>query len=58
VPFDSYMTHVRQERRGAYRAKVRTREGKRPFEDLGARGRIILKWVLNNSKGIGLNLII
>jgi len=52
------MTHVRQERRGAYRAKVRTREGKRPFEDLGARGRIILKWVLNNSKGIGLNLII
>jgi hypothetical protein len=33
------------EMRGAYRALVGTPEGRRPLEDPGVDGRIILKWI-------------
>jgi hypothetical protein len=33
------------ERRRVYRVLLRKREGKRPLEDPGVDGRIILKWV-------------
>jgi hypothetical protein len=32
-------------RRGAYRVLVKKPEGKGHFEDLGADGRVILKWI-------------
>jgi hypothetical protein len=38
------VTHT-EGRRSAYRAVVRTQEGKRLLEGLGARGRILLKWI-------------
>jgi hypothetical protein len=31
--------------RNAYRILIRKPEGKRPLEDTGVRGRIILKWI-------------
>jgi hypothetical protein len=36
------------ELRNWYRILVRIRDGKRPLEDLGVAGRIIIKWILNN----------
>ena len=41
------------ERRGAYTVSVGKPEGRRPFEDPGIDGRIILKWILEKLYGSG-----
>jgi hypothetical protein len=41
-----HVAYMEEEKRNAYRVLVGKLEGKRPLEELGIDGNIILKWIL------------
>jgi len=42
------------DRRGVCKVLVGKPNGKRPFEDLGIDGRVILKWIFKKWDGVGI----